>query len=299
MRGTIPVESLPGGIDLRTTLESGQSYLWERDGETAYGTDAGQEEDAWYYTVLNGDVVRVRHRPTRDVLAWEATTDATDLLMELLGLEDDLHDIRATVPEDTILQQAWDHSFGLRIVSDPFFPSLISFICSAQMRVERIHRMQRALREQYGERVSFMGQSYYGFPSPATLAAATEAELRDLGLGYRAPYVVETSRLIADGEITKADVSARPYEDARERLTDLVGVGPKVADCVCLFSLSFLQAVPLDTWMQTAIDRYYPDCAGDSYAETSRALRSALGGTYAGYTQTYLFEYLRTGQDKS
>ncbi|MFB6112327.1 MAG: DNA-3-methyladenine glycosylase, partial [Halobacteriaceae archaeon] len=114
------------------------------------------------------------------------------------------------------------------------------------------------------------------------------------GLGYRAPYVQSTAEMVADGELRAADVADLPYERARAALTDFVGVGQKVADCVCLFSLSHLEAIPLDTWMRTAIEEYYPDCARDSYAETSRAFRAALGGEYAGYTQTYLFYHLRT-----
>jgi N-glycosylase/DNA lyase len=84
------------------------------------------------------------------------------------------------------------------------------------------------------------------------------------------------------------------YEDAREWLTRFVGVGDKVADCVCLFSLGFLQAVPLDTWIRTAIAEHYPDCDRGGYAATSRAMREQLGGAYAGYAQTYLFHHLRT-----
>ncbi|MFD1633082.1 8-oxoguanine DNA glycosylase, partial [Haloplanus ruber] len=87
----------------------------------------------------------------------------------------------------------------------------------------------------------------------------------------------------------------RSYEDAREYLTRFVGVGEKVADCVLLFSLGYLEAVPLDTWIRSAIADHYPDCDRGSYAETSRAIRERLGGEYAGYAQTYLFYYLRAG----
>jgi N-glycosylase/DNA lyase len=85
------------------------------------------------------------------------------------------------------------------------------------------------------------------------------------------------------------------YEDAREYLTRFVGVGEKVADCVLLFSLGFLEAVPLDTWIRTAIAEYYPDCDRGNYRDTSRAIRERFGGEYAGYAQTYVFFYLRTG----
>jgi N-glycosylase/DNA lyase len=78
-------------------------------------------------------------------------------------------------------------------------------------------------------------------------------------------------------------------------LTNFVGVGQKVADCVLLFALDYLEAVPLDTWIRTTIEDYYPECEKGSYAETSRAIRNAFGGEYAGYVQTYVFHHLRNG----
>jgi N-glycosylase/DNA lyase len=289
MRGSIPVADLPGGLDLHATLESGQSYLWDRlDGEMY----DGPPKERWYHLAYEGEVMRVRQRA--GLLEWEATTDAEARLRERLRLGDDLPAIRATAPADDTVQAAYDRFWGLRIVADPFFPTLIAFICSAQMRVERIAGMQRALRRSLGETIEFGERTYHTFPAPETLAAATEAELRELGLGYRAPYVQETAEMVASGELERADVDTLPYEAAREALTGYVGVGQKVADCVCLFALSYLEAIPLDTWMQTAIEQYYPECARESYTETSRAFRTALGGEYAGYTQTYLFHHLRT-----
>ena len=183
----------------------------------------------------------------------------------------------------------------MRLTRDPVFPCLISFICSAQMRVARIHGMQRRLRETYGDAVELDGEAYRAFPTPEQLAARSEEELRDLSLGYRAPYVQRTAAMVASGEADPLAAADLPYEEARESLTRFVGVGDKVADCVLLFSLGFLEAVPLDTWIRTTIEEYYPDCERGNYAETSRAIRDRFGGEYAGYAQTYVFYYLRAG----
>ena len=291
--GTIPVADLSGGFDLRATLESGQTFLWLRDDGRAYeGTDP-TDGSAWYYTVTDGEVVRVRQRDV--LLEWEATFDADRLLVGRLRLDDDLPAIFEAIPDDPLLAEARDAYSGLRLVDDPFFPCLVSFICSAQMRVERIHGMCTRLAEQYGDSVTFDGDTYFAFPTPDQLAAATEADLRDLSLGYRAPYVQRTAEMVADGEAAPAAAREYEYEDAREYLTQFVGVGDKVADCILLFSLDFLEAVPLDTWIQTAIEDYYPDCDGSDYAETSRRIRRQFGDRYAGYAQTYVFFYLRTG----
>ncbi|WP_058995446.1 DNA-3-methyladenine glycosylase [Haloarcula sp. CBA1127] len=299
-QGVIDVGSLAGGIDLQATVESGQSYLWDRDDGEMYQRDGATGGDAWYWTTVRRDgspeVIRVRQRDA--MLEWESTVDAETDLRRLLRLEDDLFAIRETAPDDDVVQSAYDRFWGMRLVQDPPFGSLISFICSAQMRVARIHSMQQALRDAFGETVEFDGRTYNAYPTPSALAETTEERLRDLGLGYRAPYVQRTAEMVAGGEADPEEAVGLDYEEARESLTRFVGVGDKVADCVLLFSLDYLEAVPLDTWIRTTIEEYYPECERGNYADTSRAIRAALGGEYAGYTQTYLFHYLRTGSNE-
>ncbi|MEF8780172.1 MAG: 8-oxoguanine DNA glycosylase [Haloferacaceae archaeon] len=305
--GAIDLAEIGGPFDLQATLESGQSYLWDRaDGRMyAAGDATPRGGNAWYETVVppidgvtdERAVVRVRQRGgvREGRLEWESTVDAVPVLTQLLRLGDDLDAIRAAAPELPLFDRAFDAFEGMRLVRDPPFPCLISFICSAQMRVPRIHRMQRALAETYGDVVEVDGDRFHAFPDPDRLAARTEAELRELSLGYRAPYVQRTAAMIADGEAHPAEAGDLPYEPAREYLTRFVGVGEKVADCVLLFSLGFLEAIPLDTWIRTAIADHFPDCDRGNYADTSRALRERFGDEYAGYVQTYVFAYLRGG----
>jgi N-glycosylase/DNA lyase len=300
--GAVRVADLSGTFDLQSTVESGQSYCWHReDGRTYESLDA-HGGSAWYATVLPArhtptaepEVLRVRQRDGS--VEWEAGFDAADCLRALVRMDDDLEAIRAAAPDEPLVERALDAYDGMRLVRDPPFRCLVSFICSAQMRVERIHAMQRALAREFGSEIRFNGDTYHAFPTPERLAAADESELRELKLGYRAPYVQRTAEMVADGDRPEAALDV-DYEDAREHLTRYVGVGEKVADCVCLFSLGFLEAVPLDTWIRTTIEEYYPDCAKDSYAETSRAIRERFGGEYAGYAQTYVFHYLRSGRE--
>ena len=308
-RGAIDVGELEGPFDLQATVESGQSYLWTRADGRTYEESHAHGGDRWYETVVppvdgvtdDRAVVRIRqvggvHDGT---LEWEASTDAVPLVTHLLRLDDDLDAILEATPDLPLLDRAYDAYEGLRLTRDPPFPCLVSFICSAQMRVARIHGLQRRLRETYGDAVEFDGATYHAFPTPAALAERTESELRDLSLGYRAPYVQRTAAMVASGDADPRDAVGLPYEDARESLTRFVGVGDKVADCVLLFSLGYLEAVPLDTWIRTTIEEYYPECERGSYAATSRAIRERFGGEYAGYAQTYVFHYLRNGGDDS
>ena len=334
--GRIDVATLDGPFDLQSTLESGQTYLWERADGAEYSDDIAHGGDAWYETVLpptpdlvdRATVVRARQRGGVDdgTIEWEAgavpenadsdgpvaptePVDGEAILTHLLRLDDDLAAIYDATNDLPLLERAYDRYRGMRLVRDPAFPCLISFICSAQMRVSRIFGMQRSLREAYGTPIAVGARTLHAYPTPETLAARTEDELRELNLGYRAPYVQRTAEMVADGEARPEGARGLPYEEAREYLTQFVGVGDKVADCVALFSLGYLQAIPLDTWIQTAIGDYFPDCDGGSYAETSRAIRDRLGAglpeadepfgesgadAYAGYAQTYVFHHLRT-----
>jgi len=292
--GSIDLSSLPAPLDLQSTVESGQSYLWWREDGTDYGGEQLYGGDDWYLTTTRATgepaVIRVRQRD--DALEWESTVDAEPVLRDRLRLDDDIAQVRATAPDDEWIAAAYDAYWGMRLVREPAFPSVVSFICSAQMRVSRIHEMQQSLRKALGTPVEFDGETYHAYPTPAAIAGASEADLRELSLGYRAPYVKRTAEMVADGDAPAA-IRGESYEQARGSLTRYVGVGDKVADCVLLFSLGYTQAVPLDTWIRKTIAGFYPECDEGNYADTSRALRERLGGEYAGYTQTYLFHYLR------
>jgi N-glycosylase/DNA lyase len=301
-QGQVPAGELAGGFDLQATVESGQTYLWSRTDTAMFEDEVAWGGDAWYYTVLpateteTNEPELVRTRWDGNQLAWESTTPrAATHLHRLLRLNDDLNDIRESTPRLPLLDRAFDRYRGMRLVRDHTFGSLISFICSAQMRVSRIHGMQQRLAQEYGDALTVDGHTYYAFPTPDQLATATEADLRDLSLGYRAPYVKRTAEMVATGEADPNEAHGLPYEQARQSLTRFVGVGDKVADCVLLFALDYLEAVPLDTWIQTAVADYFPDCEQGNYTETSRAIREQFGGQYAGYAQTYVFFYLRTG----
>jgi N-glycosylase/DNA lyase len=300
--GAIDLEDVPGPFDLQATVESGQTYLWTRGDGAMYESTQAHGGDHWYETVVppidgvSDERAPLRVRQVDGRLEWASTVDAVPLLTHLLRLDDDLDAIYAATPDLPLLEAAYDAYRGMRLVRDPPFPCLISFICSAQMRVARIHGMCVRMAAAFGDSLRVDGRTYHAFPTPEQLAARTETELRDLSLGYRAPYVQRTAEMVADGEAHPAEAATLAYEDAREYLTQFVGVGEKVADCVLLFSLGFLEAVPLDTWIRTTIADYYPECDQGSYAETSRAIRERFGDEFAGYAQTYVFYALRSGR---
>ncbi len=167
--GVIDLEAIPGGLALGHTLESGQSYLWRPVDGRRYGTDPGS---GWYETAFDDGWIQIRQEGNR--LEWRSNDDPTQRLRELLRLDDDLLAIYDQLPADPLIDGAIDRYRGMRLVRDPPFPCLISFICSAQMRVERIHAMQQALARTYGRSFTVDGREIHAYPTPDELAAATE-----------------------------------------------------------------------------------------------------------------------------
>jgi len=266
-------------IDVRNTLESGQSFLWTREDDDA--------SEPWYSAVVDGEGVRVRD--DREGAVYETTGLSHDRVRSLLGVDDPLDEIHEEVTEDEHVARAVEEYGGMRVVSDPFFPCVVSFIISAQNRIPRIRKLVNEIARQWGESVEGYG---HDFPSPEELAEVGEEPLRELGLGYRAPYVAESARMVADGAVDPDEVRAVEYDEAHDAVQELVGVGDKVADCVLLFSLSFTEAVPLDTWMEKVVEEEYPEFDRDGYDETADAFRDEFG-EYAGYAQNYLFHHAR------
>lgn len=269
-------------LDLKKTLECGQTFLWNRE----------SGEEGTYYTVRNGGVLKVWQ--DGDVLYYENLGEEIDPV-EVLRLDDPLQKIYETIKRDNLMERSMTANRGLRVVNDEFFPCLISYITSSQMRIQRIKQFQEDIRKRFGENLRFDGD-YYEFPSAERLASVSEDELRNLNLGYRAAYIKRTSEMVADGAVKEEQIREMDYPEAKEELKKLPGVGDKVADCVLLFSLGFLKAFPIDTWIKKAVKENYPELYSKNYGELSKNMRDYFGN-YAGYAQQYLFHYSRTCMD--
>lgn len=276
---SIPAED----FDLELTVTCGQTFCWHRfDGEL-YG-----EGDSRFYTFREDKPIIVEDIGDELRVATELPREKVE---EALGLSHDLENVFANFPGDETLEKARDEFWGLRVLQDEFFPCLISYLCSPQMQIPRIKKMHNAIAEEFGETVEVNGEKLLKFPTPEQLGEASEEQLRELGVGYRARYIVETTKAINDGFEPPRGIE---YEQAREKMKELYGVGDKVADCVLLFSLGYHEAAPLDTWAKKALKSFYPELHSEKYDEASRNIRSRFGD-YAGYAQEYIFHAARTG----
>lgn len=166
--------------------------------------------------------------------------------------------IESADPKDQYLMNAVKFGSGIRILHQELWEMTASFLISQQNNIVRIRRCIQNLCERYGEKkTNPRGECYYTFPRPEVLAYLPEDKLMECNLGYRSKYVVRTARSIADGEIDLEAVLEMPYQEAKEELLRLYGVGEKVADCISLFGLHHLEAFPKDTHILQALEKHY------------------------------------------
>lgn len=190
---------------------------------------------------------------------------------------------------DRVLTEGLRCAKGLRILNQPCFETLISFIISANNNVKRIRGIIRRLCEKHGKPFQFEGRTYYDFPSPGVLAAQDPNDLAEVGAGYRSPYIINASKMIAEG-FNLESLRQKPYAEAKKALMNLPGVGPKVADCVLLFSLGHSCAFPADVWIKRVLMQQYGFKGND---KQTAAFALEKFGKHAGIAQQYLFFWIR------
>ncbi len=277
-------------FNLDFTLCCGQAFRWNRHSE-------------WWYGVVGKKVFKVRQAGKR--LEFENADE--DFVRDYFGLSDDLLRILSQIGKDSHIVDAVSKFKGLHILRQDPWECLISYVCATYKSILAIRRMLLDLSRRFGERICYDNHIFYTFPTSARLAAATDSELVDCGLGYRAKYVSATARLIHASEPRFEDLRKATYDEARTGLLDFPGVGPKVADCVLLFSLGKLQAFPVDVWIRRVILRHYSGHFSNEFVKKISGERSLSDseydrlnlfgreyfGEYAGYAQEYLYHYER------
>ena len=188
---------------------------------------------------------------------------------------------------------------GLRIIRQPKWECLATFICSSMKQVAHIRQISKALRERFGLPRTIDHHVAHAFPSARCLAESSESELRKCALGYRAKNLLATARLVGSGEADLDAWSALSDADLRERLCALPGVGAKIANCVMLFAYERLRAFPIDVWIERVLrEKYFPR-NGKATAQQLREFSETYFGEHGGYAQQYLFHYARTALRKS
>ena len=263
-------------FDLAMTLDSGQVFHWEKIDHGFCGTIG----DRPVYAEQCGDSLR-------------ATNGCADLVRNYFALDHPLAKICASFPNDALMQAARDFCRGLRIIRQPRWECLATFITSSMKQVVHIRQISRALRERFGNAGKIDNYAVHTFPSPQRIARSSEQELRECALGYRAKNLLATAGIVSSGEANLEAWAALSDVDLRAKLCALPGVGAKVANCVMLFAYERLRAFPIDVWIERVLrEKYFPR-ARKLTERRLRAFSETYFGEHGGYAQQYLFHHAR------
>ncbi|MDD4566450.1 DNA-3-methyladenine glycosylase [Methanoculleus chikugoensis] len=264
-------------FDLDLTLACGQAFRWEKAG-------------GWWRGVVEGRAVRIRQDGC--LLAFEGADDG--FVRDYFRLDQDLPAILSSIDRDAAIGAAIRECRGLRLVRQPPWECLVSYLCATNTNIPAVKRRVALMAERYGRPVDGPSGRAYAFPGPEALAGVSRMDLWDCKLGYRTDYVCEAAGFASENPDWAERVAALPFEEARQALMQLKGVGPKAADCVLLFAFGFFEAFPVDVWIRRIVgETYLPDLAGKNCtpAEYERIRRFSRDyfGEYAGYAQEYLY----------
>ena len=279
MRPTASIALTGWPFDLAATLQSGQVFHWH------------PHEGGW--AGLIGDEPVWISQPRSDLL--HCTPGRATLVSQYLGLHHDLTALAATFPaNDEPLRQAITWCPGLRILRQPSWECLATFITSSLKQVPHIRKISLTLRERFGHPVHVPGlPPQWTYPTAADLAAGGEAALRDCGLGYRAAFLHRTASDLAEGRFDLQTVDCLSDDAARAALCQFHGVGEKIANCAVLFGWQRLAAFPVDVWVERVLRELYFADDPAIKAKTLREFARTHFGPAGGYAQQFLFHHAR------
>jgi len=263
-------------FDLALTLQSGQAFHWTQAGNGFVGTIANIP----LYVEQCGTILKF-------------TPGTQSLVRHYFALDHSPSVIRASFPKDTTMRESMEFCRGMRILRQPAWECLATFITSSMKQVAHIRQMSMAIREKFGRRLRIGNTDLFTYPSADRLASAAEEELRECKLGYRAKNLLGTARKIADGTVDLERIKTMDDSDALAELCKLPGVGEKVANCVLLFAYERLKAFPIDVWIERVLRDTYFKGKRNVTQKRLRVFSQTYFGDYGGYAQQYLFHHAR------
>ena len=269
-------------VNIEDTINSGQVFLWKKFNSKWYG--------------VNGEKMLI--------LENKLNVKCKDS-HNFLRLDDDFQKIKKELGRDNVVKKAMNNFPGMRILRQDPFQCYISFIVSSNSNIPNIQTRLQKLSQKFGEKKIIDDMEFFLFPKPEKLANASITNIAKCGLGYRSKYVKEASIAVNNGIIDFRSLKKLDYQDARDELCGVFGIGKKVADCILLFSLDKLEAVPLDRWVLRILQKYYSkefrietkSITSKTYDDLHHKIVEHFG-KYAGYGQQFLFKNERETFEK-
>jgi N-glycosylase/DNA lyase len=271
-------------FELDHIFECGQCFRWNK------------EPNGNYVGVAYGRVIEIEKKNDEVTIYNINEEEFNKLWCDYFDLKRDYTVIKKEFQKDPLLKKSVDFGHGIRLLQQEPFELTISFIISSNNRIPMIKRAINKLSEKWGKSIEYKGKTYYAFPTIADLENASIEEITSCGLGFRSKYVKDTVNKIYTGEVSLETIKSEDDDSCHEELKKLNGIGPKVSDCIMLFSMQKYSAFPVDVWVKRAMQFFYlaPDVSLPKIREFARD----KFGNLAGFAQQYLFYYARENNIK-
>ena len=273
-------------FELKDIFECGQCFRWNI------------QEDGSYTGVFRNNVLNVKKHENQIIFQGICEKDIKETVEKYFDLNRDYEEIKSKLAKiDNNMKTSIEYGKGIRILNQDLWETIISFIISANNNIPRIKGIIERLSEKYGNEIEYKGQKYYTFPSPEQLKDVTVEKYRKLGLGFRDVRLYETTKMILNKKVDLIKMKNNPNTTkVREELLSLSGVGPKVADCILLFSdLKRLEVFPIDVWVRRVMNDLYIKQEDENKVSKKQIEKIAEEkfGDLAGLAQQYLFYWRR------
>ena len=269
-------------FNLKYTLECGQCFRWEKVDETTY---IGVIQDRVIKITQNGNKIYIWSSLKENLK--QVVYDYFDLAKDYTCLEKDIAEL------DSNVKESLKYSSGIHILNQPLFETIISYIISANNNIKRISRSVKDISKKYGTKVMFEDKEYYLFPTLNEMKNASVDELLACGTGFRARYIKNTIKCFEENKDFLYELEKQDTVAARKMLTSLMGVGPKVADCILLFALKRGEVFPVDVWVKRIMEKLY--FKSDVSIKKISKFANEKFGEHAGIVQQHLFHNVREG----
>ena len=272
-------------FNLRDIFECGQCFRWNK------------EDDESYIGVIENNVLNVKNIENKIIFKGICNGNIQEIVTNYFDLNRDYTKIKNELSKiDDYMKNSIKYGEGIRILNQDLWETIISFIISANNNIPRIKGIIERLSKKYGKEIIWNGKKYYTFPTPEELRNVSVEEYRKLGLGFRDIRVYETTKMILNKEVDLKKLFNEETETVREELLKFSGVGPKVADCILLFStLKRFEVFPIDVWVRRVMNDLYIKNEDEKKVSKKQILEIAdqKYGNLAGIAQQYLFYWRR------
>lgn len=275
-------------FELKDIFECGQAFRWNA------------QEDGSYTGVFRKNVINVKKTENAITFTGISNKDIKEEIENYFDLSRNYETIKRQLSEiDKYMEKSIQYGQGIRILNQDLWETIISFIISANNNIPRIKGIIERLSKAYGKEIKWQGKSYYTFPTPEELKDVSIEEYRKLGLGFRDKRIYETTQMILKKQVDLENLKQNPNTiEVRNELLSLSGVGPKVADCILLFStLKRFEVFPIDVWVRRVMNDLYIQKEDENKVSKKEIEQIAVKkfGNLAGLAQQYLFYWRREG----